>query len=387
MGSIERRSRAGGVSWDVRWRDPAGQQRRRSFQRRGDAQRFLATIAADVVRGNYVDPNDPTTFKEYAEPWREAQVHRPTTRAHVETNLRRHAYPYFGDRRLSTIRPSEVQAWVTTLSRTLAPATVQVIHGIVAAIFKAAMRDRLVSSSPCDSTKLPKKRPTEVIPLSTSTVLTLAETVPERYRALVILAAGSGLRQGECFGLDVEHIDLERRTLRVDQQIILLPGREPFFGPPKTIASYRTIPLPDVVVDALRRHLERFPVQHPDRLIFTNEDGGAIGRTRFSREIWRPAVAKAGARRGTGFHDLRHYYASLLIRHGESVKTVQHRLGHATAAETLDTYAHLWPDSEDLTRHAIDSVLQSARAAGPAKPTNAPARSSGQPQSQDGPTL
>jgi integrase len=62
----------------------------------------------------------------------------------------------------------------------------------------------------------------------------------------------------------------------------------------------------------------------------------------------------SGARRGTGFHDLRHYYASLLIRHSESVKTVQHRLGHATAAETLDTYAHLWPDSEDRTRQAID---------------------------------
>ena len=56
-------------------------------------------------------------------------------------------------------------------------------------------------------------------------------------------------------------------------------------------------------------------------------------------------------------HDLRHYYASLLIRHGESVKTVQRRLGHATAAETLDTYSHLWPDSDDRTREAVDAIL------------------------------
>jgi integrase len=247
------------------------------------------------------------------------------------------------------------------------------------------MRDRLISSSPCDSTKLPKKRPTEVIPLSTSTVHALAEAVPERYRALVLLAAGTGLRQGECFGLNDEHLDLDRHTLRVDQQLILLPRREPFLGPPKTLASHRTVPLPDVVVHALRQHLERFPVQRPDRLVFTNDDGQAISRTWFSREIWRPAVAKAGARRGTGFHDLRHYYASLLIRHGESIKTVQRRLGHATAAETLDTYAHLWPDSEDRTRHAIDSVLQSARSASPAQYTSAPARNSGRSQTQDGP--
>jgi integrase len=57
------------------------------------------------------------------------------------------------------------------------------------------------------------------------------------------------------------------------------------------------------------------------------------------------------------WHDLRHYYASLLIRHGESVKTVQARLGHASAVETLDTYTHLWPDSEDRTRQAVESEL------------------------------
>jgi integrase len=57
-------------------------------------------------------------------------------------------------------------------------------------------------------------------------------------------------------------------------------------------------------------------------------------------------------------HSLRHFYASLLIRHGESVKTVQARLGHASAAETLDTYSHLWPDSDDRTRAAVDSVLR-----------------------------
>jgi integrase len=68
-------------------------------------------------------------------------------------------------------------------------------------------------------------------------------------------------------------------------------------------------------------------------------------------------VKAAGAPAGTGFHQLRHFYASLLIRHGESVKTVQARLGHASASETLDTYSHLWPDSDDRTRTAVDSVL------------------------------
>ncbi len=67
--------------------------------------------------------------------------------------------------------------------------------------------------------------------------------------------------------------------------------------------------------------------------------------------------SRRGLPKGTGMHALRHYYASLLIRYGESVKTVQARLGHASAAETLDTYSHLWPDSDDRTREAVDAVL------------------------------
>ena len=348
--------------WDARWRDPDGRSRRRAFARRVDAERFLATIVADVVRGDYVDPNDPTTFRQFAEAWRESQMHRPTTRAHVETNLRRHVYPRFGDRRLSSIRPSEIQHWVTTLTQTKSPATVQVVHGIVAAIFKAALRDRLVNTSPCEGTRLPKKLPVQIKPLTTPIVHALAEAVPERYRALVILAAGTGLRQGECFCLDIDHADLDERWLRVEKQLILLPHRAPFFGPPKTTASHRTVPLPDVVVRELRRHLERFPIAHPDRLLFTDESGAAIRRTAFSREAWRPVVSAAVAPQRTGFHDLRHYYASLLIRHGESIKTVQHRLGHATAAETLDTYATSGPTQ--TTGHGKPSMPSYAPAGG-----------------------
>lgn len=111
------------------------------------------------------------------------------------------------------------------------------------------------------------------------------------------------------------------------------------------------------MLDALASHLARYPAAS-DGYVFTDDDGQPLRRTSFSREVWRPAVKAAGAPAGTGFHDLRHSYASLLIRHGESVKAVQARLGHATAAETLDTHAHLWPDADDTTRAARDSALK-----------------------------
>jgi integrase len=95
---------------------------------------------------------------------------------------------------------------------------------------------------------------------------------------------------------------------------------------------------------------------HDELLVFTTGRAGPLTRATFNM-TWRKAVKAAGLPEGTGFHELRHFYASLLIASGASVKTVQARLGHKSALETLNTYAHLWPDSEDQTRRAVDTAF------------------------------
>ena len=345
-------------SWRARYRDPDGRAHSKNFVRKGDAERFLTTIEHSKLTGAYVDPvAGKITFREYAEQWRSIQIHRPSTTAQVETNLRLHALPHLGHRSIATIRPTQIQGWVRGLESSLAPGTVGLVYGYVATIFKAAVRDRLIASTPCIGIKLPKDEPRQIQPLETEIVEKLIVAVPDRYRALVVLGAGTGLRQGEAFGLTLDRIDFLRRTLRVDRQLVLMPGDGPFLGPPKTKDSHRTIPLPQVVIHALADHLAKYPTTQ-DGFVFTNDDGQPIRRTRFS-VMWRKAVMNSGAPSGTGYHALRHYYASLLIRHGESVKVIQSRLGHHDATETLNTYAHLWPDSEDRTRAAIDDILGS----------------------------
>ena len=114
-----------------------------------------------------------------------------------------------------------------------------------------------------------------------------------------------------------------------------------------------------MVLEALAAHLAAFPAG-PDGFVFTTEAGKPIRRTAFSAQVCQPAARRAALPPTETFHGLRHHYASLLIRHGESVKTVQARLGHASASETLDTYSHLWPDSDDRTREAVDEAWRSA---------------------------
>jgi integrase len=91
-------------------------------------------------------------------------------------------------------------------------------------------------------------------------------------------------------------------------------------------------------------------------LAFTNTEGRPLQRSAFG-SVWRRVAVVAELPEWATFHDLRHFYASLLIARGCSVKAVQKRLGHQSAMETLDTYSHLWPDSDDETRDAIDSAF------------------------------
>lgn len=371
MASIDKRN----GKWRARYRDPSGEQRSKQFVRKIDAQRFLNEQTAATVTGQYVSPDaGKITFRDYAEQWRTAQVHRPTTAASYETQLRRHAYPAFGDRPLHSILPSNIQAWVKGLTLDLAPSTVAVTHGIVASVFKAAVRDKRIFTNPCEGTKLPEVHRDPVVPLAIEDVHAIEASLPDRYRAMVTLAAATGMRQAEVLGLTVDRSGLRppssKPTLRVDRQLLILANEPPFLGPPKRAASRRDLPLPQVAVDALVGHLAAFPAFPQDipvrdhghrlstetvELVFTTEAGKPIRRSSFS-DTWRQAIRSTGIE--ATFHDLRHFYASLLIRHGESVKVVQARLGHASATETLDTYSHLWPDSEDRTRDAVDSAFR-----------------------------
>jgi integrase len=348
----------GTVVWTARYRDAEGKEHTRNFNRKTDGQRWLDEVTASVLTGRYVDPQrGKMTFRDYVETeWLPAQQqHRPSTRAQIRSHLAKNIYPVIGGRQLDSLVPSDIQAVVARASANLAPATVQVAYRYLSTICKAAVAAKRIAETPCRGINLPEAVKRRVVPITTEQVNAIVDAVPERYRALVIAAAGTGMRQGEIFGLTTDRVNLLEHRIVVDRQLTSVSNERPKFGPPKTKAGDRRLPLPVVVSDALLEHLALF-ASGPDGLIFTNEYGAPLRRSGFNT-MWRRALKNAGVE-PTVFHSLRHYYASLLIRHGESVKVVQERLGHASATETLDTYAHLWHDSDERTREAVDAVLK-----------------------------
>jgi integrase len=344
--------------YDATWRDPdTGKQRSEAFRTRRDAVAHGARMEAAKAEGRYVSPaGGKVTFRTYAESWRSSQVHRAGTANQIRMNFENHVYPRLGHRPLAAVRPSEVQALIKALTATLSPATVGVVHAWVSSVFKAALADRLIATSPCTGTKLPPIERAKVVPPDVATVAALAEAIDPRYRALIVLGAGTGVRIAEGLGLTVDRVDFLRRTVHIDRQLMRAPGPAPVFGPVKDRKNRpRTIPVGAVVIDALAAHMAEFG-SGPSGLMFTNGLGGRVGHATWS-ETWRAAAGPLGVELGEGFHQLRHFYASTLIQGGESVKVVQERLGHADASMTLNVYAHLWPDDDDHTRAVTDRAL------------------------------
>ncbi len=353
IASIEKRPNG---KWRVRYRDPEGTERSKHFNKKIEAIQFRDRVRGDVVSGRYIDPDaGRKLFGEYARTWASHQAHRPSTVAHLETHLRNHILPMFEHRQIASIRKSEVQAWVKERSKVLAPSTLTTCFRWLSTIFRAAVEDSLITSSPCRGISLPKKAVRKVIPIDVATVSNLIDAMPDRYKAAVILGAGTGMRPSEVFGLVVSRINFVARRVEVAHQLVAVRGEGLSLGPLKSDASYRIIPLSDWVLNALSGHLREFGTGDMN-LVFTMETGRPLTRARWG-DVWRPAASKARISRGTGFHALRHFYASLLIQGGEQVKTVQSHLGHASAVETLNTYGHLWPDSEDRTRTVVDALF------------------------------
>jgi integrase len=344
-----------GKRWRARYTDADGRDRSQAFARKGDAEKFLATVTADVLRGSYVDPQrSKLALQDYAARWLAAQTLAPSSRRTYEIYLRTRINPAMGGRPLGSLTPTDVRLFLKGLNEDLSRLTVHHVHGLLSTILRAAVEDGYLAKNPCARTAPGKGRRRAIKPRSVEQVQRLIDAMPERYRLAAILGAGCGLRVGEVLGLRIRSVRIEEGELAVVEQLQLLPGSPPVLRPPKTASSIRVVPLPQLVADAVVLHLEQWPGDD-DELIVRSRNGGYIWPNTFNDTIWRGAAKRAG-QPDARFHELRHFYASALIAAGESVKTVQAALGHASAVETLETYAGLWPDSEARTRAAVDDL-------------------------------
>lgn len=373
-----RTSYRGDKPWRARWREyPGGPQQSAHFARKAEAEAHLTEVGHQLLTGSYADPTaGKMTIGAYSKEWTSRRHWRPSTRDRIERELRLHILPGLGDRQLRSLRREHVEKWAAELA--LAPSSVGTVHATLVALLAAAIDDGRLVRNHAAGAHLPTKDGLLVVPMEVAEVRDFTTTLAEHVRAAGVLVAATGLRQGELFGLSLDHIDFLRRELRVDRQLYTPKSGLPVLAPVKSANSNRTIALNTLALDVVSAHTKAFGTGR-DGLVF-HIDGRPVSRTmagtyarratkkrrtataaalRETEPTLTPAERTAKARRTVAhytWHDLRHHHASTLLSEGVSPALVAERLGH-TVKTLLSTYAHVIRSDEDRLRRIVDGVL------------------------------
>ncbi|WP_037678877.1 tyrosine recombinase XerC [Streptomyces albus] len=343
MASIAKRPNG---KYRARYRDATGREHARHFVRKLDAQRWLDEETASLVTGRYVDPKSrKVTVDEWCDTWLAGYAtNRPSTVRQARVHLER-IRKEFGPLPLGSVKPSMVRAWLARLRKEgRKESYVYALHNRLAQLMTDAVHDNLVTSNPCSRRTTPgggKQRPYVA---TTEQVWQMHAAFDERYRLAVLLGAFAGLRVGEVCGLRRADVDHDTREVR--------PAVQYPAEPLKTEMSRTAVPIPGALADVLPRPADGGPVT-----VLAHDGGEQVSPWAIERQMRAVRSKVPGLPEAFRFHDLRHYYASLLIASGADVKVVQHRLRHSSAKTTLDTYGHLWPDSDESTRTAVEAAM------------------------------
>ncbi|GAA5157165.1 tyrosine-type recombinase/integrase [Ornithinimicrobium tianjinense] len=359
-----------GKTWSyvVRERDPqTGKTKPRwvgGFPTRTAAKKARDAARHAVNRGTYVPPA-ALTVGEWLDTWMEAHAVslKPSTAASYRANIERYLQPHLRHERLQSLSPSRLSTVFRELyerggkgGRPLSARTVEFARAVLRKALDDAVTERVLEVNPVVGTKRPKvDKPKHTVwdGEQLRAFVRHVEDQGDRFAALWILAAGTGMRRGELLALRWDQVDLEGGVVHVERSVTQV-GKELHYGTPKN-HERRSVAIDGQTLAALRawrksqaaERLEWGPAYlDAEGLVFTWENGSPVLGDYASKQFVR---AQAGAElpRLT-LHEVRHTHASILLREGVPVHVVSARLGHKDASVTLNVYAHHIP--EDHTR-------------------------------------
>jgi len=378
-------------AWVVDYVDQHGKRRLKTFRLQREAKAFSATATVEIKQGVHTPDSASVTVADAAARWLDtcrALGLEAATIDSYEQHVRLHMKPYLGRQKLSRLTVPALREFEDKLRRgapaaggaegkARSPAMVRRVMTSLSTMLSDSEERGLIARNVArdlrSKRKTGKDRKHESrhngklrigvdIP-SPEEIRAFVGAVQGRYRPILLTATFTGLRASELRGLRWYDVDLDKRQLHVRQRA----DKRNTIGPPKSAAGERTLPLPPIVVNTLKEHW--LASTDRDGFVFPTGTGNAeyhgniVKRGLIPAWIAAGVVKPNGTAKYTGLHALRHFYASWCINRQADgglelpAKTVQERLGHSTIGMTMDTYSHLFPQTDS------HSGLASAEAA------------------------
>lgn len=320
---------------------------------------------------------------EWADKWLRSVVSnscKRKTQENYATTVRNHIVPKFGKYKLENVTASMLQEYFNQLLLDRSPITVISIRTIFIVFFNAAIDFGYLKSNPAKQTRPPKRPKSTKKALSDAEIEKLIEKMEDglkvknisetehfiksAYKTAIQLGLETGMREGEIFGLMWSNVNLKKGIIFVRTTLSSARGKAKF-DTPKSSHSERQVILAASTIKLLRDWKEqqfKFESKYygiyvnSNNLVFTNIYGGFVSMTNFSHRFFAPLLKESGIT-DFSFHGLRHTHASKLLAAGVDVQVVSHRLGHASVSTTMNIYAHLLPDSQEMVRGKIDMIF------------------------------
>ena len=359
--------RRGPNVWEFRWREPGSDGRR--VHRRiviGNVEEFEseARAASTIVAlrreiNSLVERLKPRllTVSQLVEHYKQRELAPDdawktySTMATYRGYLRKWIVPRWGTYTLARIRPIEVECWLRKLQ--LARASCAKIRNLMSVLFNHANRYNLFEGNPISLVRQSAKRQKIPEVLGVDELRRLIQVLGPRERTLVLMAAGTGLRMSELFGLKWKDVDFKSGQLSVTRSIV-----DQVVGPCKTEASQKPVPLDSSLAEALRSWRRRTRFRGPDDWVFASPH--TRGSKPYSgqplmRYYIQPAARRIGISKRIGWHTFRHAYSTLLRAAGVDIKVMQELLRHASSRVTMDTYTQAITSAK---RKAQSSVVE-----------------------------
>jgi len=329
-----------------------------TFERKADAERWLARAESELLTGEWINPDEgQTLLSEYATEWVEQRAGlRAKTRQLYDGLVRLHIVPKLGGYALASLTPARIRSWrAGLLAAGVGPVTVAKVYRLLRTILATAVEDRLIRTNPCNikgaSVERSPERPTLTVPQ----VLALADGMPDRrYRLLVLLATFCSMRWGELAALTRHDLDAADGWVHIRHGLVELGDGSLLVGPPKTAAGRRTVAIPANLLPAVREHLAEFVGAGPTSLVFSGPKGAPLRRSNFQKH-WRAGLAAAGLD-GIHFHDLRHTGNTLAANSGATLADLMARMGHASTRAAL-IYLHTTSQRDRVVADSLNRLL------------------------------